>query len=473
MEKEKDKIVKESVEKEQCVCSPVTTGDALKDCTVQSPSENSAEFGVASDFVDCCNNAPEDEANNVESCQSDVESGANKGQKSENFVESTEIGNENADSKPEKCRILGNRSSHGLSKKSKSEKDELQISKDLMAQKSMAKNIGMNTLSKLKESLFSVLPVAVIVLIFALTPVTDFTSKEIVTFVVSAIMLILGIALFNVGADLAMTPMGEHVGAGLTKSKKLPLLLGVGFAMGVLITVAEPDLSVLAQQVKAAMDSTVLIATVGVGVGVFLVIAISKIVFRKDLSSLLMFFYMVLFALTAIIYEQGKGVFLPMAFDSGGVTTGPITVPFIMALGVGVALNTGGRNAKENSFGLIALCSIGPMLAVMALSLVAKGDMSFTLPDYSIEANLGANFAPALGAVALEVLIALGLIVVFFAILQVTVLKLPKQKSFKSASESSIRTSDSWCSSPPSRSDLCLSDSNSARKSHSSRSLCS
>lgn len=428
MEKEKDKIVKESVEKEQCVCSPVTTDDALKDCTVQSPSENSAEFGVASDFVDSCNNAPEDEANNVESCQIDVESGANKGQKSENLVESTEIGNENADSKPEKCRILGNRSSHGLFKKSKSEKDELQISKDLMAQKSMAKNIGMNTLSKLKESLFSVLPVAVIVLIFALTPVTDFTSKEIVTFVVSAIMLILGIALFNVGADLAMTPMGEHVGAGLTKSKKLPLLLGVGFAMGVLITVAEPDLSVLAQQVKAAMDSTVLIATVGVGVGVFLVIAISKIVFRKDLSSLLMFFYMVLFALTAIIYEQGKGVFLPMAFDSGGVTTGPITVPFIMALGVGVALNTGGRNAKENSFGLIALCSIGPMLAVMALSLVAKGDMSFTLPDYSIEANLGANFAPALGAVALEVLIALGLIVVFFAILQVTVLKLPKQK---------------------------------------------
>lgn len=428
MEKEKDKIVKESVEKEQCVCSPVTTDDALKDCTVQSPSENSAEFGVTSDFVDSCNNTLENDANNVESCQSDIEDGANNGQKSENLVESAEIGNENAESKPEKCRILGNRSSQGLFKKQKSEKDELQISKDLMAQKSMAKSIGMNTLSKLKESLFSVLPVAVIVLIFALTPVTDFTSKEIVTFVVSAIMLILGIALFNVGADLAMTPMGEHVGAGLTKSKKLPLLLGVGFAMGVLITVAEPDLSVLAQQVKAVMSSTVLIATVGVGVGVFLVIAISKIVFRKDLSSLLIFFYMVLFALTAIMYEQGKGVFLPMAFDSGGVTTGPITVPFIMALGVGVALNTGGRNAKENSFGLIALCSIGPMLAVMALSLAAKGDMSFTLPDYSIEANLGANFAPALGAVALEVLIALGLIVIFFAILQVTVLKLPKQK---------------------------------------------
>ena len=346
----------------------------------------------------------------------------NLGEKQGEQVES------NGEKQTEKAADYSKKFNGFFHKRSDEKESDAHIQKDLMVQKSMAKSIGMNTLSKLKESLFSVLPVAVIVLIFALTPVTDFTTKEIVAFVVSAIMLILGIALFNVGADLAMTPMGEQVGAGLTKSKKLPLLLGVGFAMGVLITVAEPDLSVLAEQVKAVMNSTVLIVTVGVGVGLFLAIAISKIVFRKDLSSLLLFFYMVLFALTAIMFEKGKGVFLPMAFDSGGVTTGPITVPFIMALGVGVALNSGGRNAKENSFGLIALCSIGPMLAVMALSLASKGDMSFTLPDYSIDANLGANFAPALGAVALEVLIALGLIVVFFAILQVTVLKLPKQK---------------------------------------------
>ncbi len=342
--------------------------------------------------------------------------------------EQVENGEKQTEKQGEKTVDSSKKLSGFFLKRSDEKESDVHIQKDLMAQKSMAKSIGMNTLSKLKESLFSVLPVAVIVLIFALTPITDFTTKEIVAFVVSAIMLILGIALFNVGADIAMTPMGEQVGAGLTKSKKLPLLLGVGFAMGVLITVAEPDLSVLAEQVKAVMNSTVLVVTVGVGVGLFLVIAISKIVFRKDLSSLLLFFYMVLFALTAIMFEKGKGVLLPMAFDSGGVTTGPITVPFIMALGVGVALNSGGRNAKENSFGLIALCSIGPMLAVMALSLASKGDMSFTLPDYSIDANLGANFAPALGAVALEVLIALGLIVVFFAILQVTVLKLPKQK---------------------------------------------
>ena len=126
--------------------------------------------------------------------------------------------------------------------------------------------------------------------------------------------------------------------------------------MGVLITVAEPDLSVLASQVSEVIDGTVLIITVGAGVGLFLVIAILKIVFRKDLSLLLMFFYMLLFALCAILIECGKGGFLALAFDSGGVTTGPITVPFIMALGVGIATTIGGKNSNENSFGLIALC---------------------------------------------------------------------------------------------------------------------
>lgn len=327
-----------------------------------------------------------------------------------------------------KSRVRANDESADNSREQRRREAREHIAKDLIQQKSLAKNIGLGTLGKLKEAVISVLPVMVIVLIFALTPITDFSTKEIVTFVVSAICLIIGIALFNMGADMAMTPMGEYVGAGLTKSKKLPLLLGVGFIMGLLITVAEPDLSVLAEQVSAVMNQTVLIVTVGVGVGIFLVISIAKIVFRKNLSSLLLFFYMVLFAVCAIMMENGKSIFVPLAFDSGGVTTGPITVPFIMALGVGVALNTGGKNAKENSFGLIALCSIGPMLAVMILSLASSGDLSYTLPDYSIEANLGANFAPALGSIALEVLIALGLIVLFFVILQCTILKLPKQK---------------------------------------------
>lgn len=445
MEKEKDEMTlnpQKKIEKEGNTLSDVQSAAIADEKQGELETDTEQSVAFASDKENLVEKRAEIEKTECAPCEENVsvkleiherkETEKQAENTSDNFdekqSEQVENGEKQTEKQGEKTVDSSKKLSGFLHKRSDEKESDVHIQKDLMAQKSMAKSIGMNTLSKLKESLFSVLPVAVIVLIFALTPITDFTTKEIVTFVVSAIMLILGIALFNVGADLAMTPMGEQVGAGLTKSKKLPLLLGVGFAMGVLITVAEPDLSVLAEQVKAVMNSTVLVVTVGVGVGLFLVIAISKIVFRKDLSSLLLFFYMVLFALTAIMFEKGKGVFLPMAFDSGGVTTGPITVPFIMALGVGVALNSGGRNAKENSFGLIALCSIGPMLAVMALSLASKGDMSFTLPDYSIDANLGANFAPALGAVALEVLIALGLIVVFFAILQVTVLKLPKQK---------------------------------------------
>lgn len=282
-------------------------------------------------------------------------------------------------------------------------------------------------LLKLREAFISVLPVTVIVLVLSATPLISLTGTEIATFAVSAVFLILGIGLFNLGADLAMTPMGEHIGSGLTKSKKITVLLAVCFLMGVLITIAEPDLSVLAEQVSAVMNSTLLIAVVGVGVGLFLLIAVLKIISRKNLSFMLMFFYMTLFALCAVLIENGKSDFLAMSFDSGGVTTGPITVPFIMALGVGIATTIGGRNSNENSFGLVALCSIGPILAVLALSLTSSGSLTYELADYSVTAGLN-DFGGVLLTTFKDVIIALALIVVFFVILQFTVLKLPREK---------------------------------------------
>ena len=241
---------------------------------------------------------------------------------------------------------------------------------------------------KLRESLISVVPVSLLVFLLSVTPWVDISRHELLVFAGAAILLVAGISLFNLGADMAMTPMGQHIGEGLTKSKKLGVLLGVCFVMGVLITVAEPDLSVLAGQVSAVMNGTVLIAAVGLGVGLFLLVAVIKILFHSDLTSILLFFYMVLFCLAAILIESGKGSFLPLSFDSGGVTTGPITVPFIMALGVGIALTVGGRNAGENSFGLIALCSVGPIAAVLLLSLTASGNLSFAIPDYSMDTVL-------------------------------------------------------------------------------------
>ena len=285
--------------------------------------------------------------------------------------------------------------------------------------------------AKLKESLISVLPVTAIVLI--LLPIFGFSVQEIVVFAISAVFLVLGIGLFNLGADLAMTPMGEHIGAGLTKSKKLTVLLVVCFIMGVLITIAEPDLSVLAEQVSTVMNSTLLIVMVGVGVGLFLLLAVCKIVFKKNLSMLLMFAYLALFMVCAVLLElkgEDGSMFFPLAFDSGGVTTGPITVPFLMALGLGISTTVGGKNSNENSFGLIALCSIGPIIAVMVLSMFSNGDMN---PDKiietykTVEESIGHLGYTVLNTVK-NIALALGLIVVFFFILQFTVLKLPRQK---------------------------------------------
>jgi Na+-driven multidrug efflux pump len=192
---------------------------------------------------------------------------------------------------------------------------------------------------KIKEALVSVLPVTLIVIILNFTPLIDLSTYEIIVFSVSALLLILGIGLFNLGADLSMQPMGEQVGAALMKSKKIPIIILVCFLMGLFITIAEPDLSVLGSQVSAVINPTLLIWSVGIGVGLFLVLAILKIVFKKDLSMMLMFFYMMMFAFSCLVILSGNEEFLALSFDSGGVTTGPITVPFIMALGVGVAIN--------------------------------------------------------------------------------------------------------------------------------------
>jgi hypothetical protein len=279
--------------------------------------------------------------------------------------------------------------------------------------------------SKILEALISALPITAIVYIMSLLPWFDFTPVELVTFTVGAVFLIFGIGLFNLGADLAMTPMGAHVGSGLSRQKKLGLLLGVCFVLGMLITIAEPDLQVLANQVSAVMNGTVLIYAVGLGVGLFLVIAILKIVFRKSLSNILMLFYMLLFALALMLAVNDNLNLLPMSFDSGGVTTGPITVPFIMALGVGISGVLGDRHSKENSFGLVSLCSVGPILAVLVLGIFSRNDLVYEVPDYAVSSDiLGAFLHTALHTMK-EVAIALGLIVAFFLGCQLLFLKLP------------------------------------------------
>ena len=286
---------------------------------------------------------------------------------------------------------------------------------------------------KIKEALVSCLPVTAVVYIFALLPGFDFSQTEIVTFSVGAVLLILGIGLFSLGADMAMTPMGTHVGAGLSRQRKLVLLLAVCFVLGMLITVAEPDLQVLANQVKDVINGTLLIWTVGFGVGAFLLVSVLKIVFRKQLSQILMLFYMFLFAISLLLVVGEKGDLLPMAFDSGGVTTGPITVPFIMALGVGIANVLGDRSSKESSFGLVAMCSVGPILAVLVLGLFSRGALTYQVPSYVMDPDILGAFAHAALETCEKVAVALGMIVVFFLVCQVLFLKLPLRRLKKIA----------------------------------------
>lgn len=282
--------------------------------------------------------------------------------------------------------------------------------------------------AKLKEALLAVLPVSLLVLALSLTPWTDIAPRELSVFAGATILLILGIALFNLGADMAMTPMGQYIGEGLTKSKRLGVLLGVCLVMGILITVAEPDLAVLAVQVESVIPGGILIATVGAGVGLLLLLGVVKIVFHVDLTGLLLYGYLALFCLAALLIETGHGSLMALSFDSGGVTTGPITVPFIMALGVGIALTVGGRNASENSFGLIALCSVGPIIAVLALSLSSTGSLDYSIPDYSMDTILSEGPLTLFLWTMWSVGKSLFLVVLVFFILQAAILRLPFSK---------------------------------------------
>ena len=287
--------------------------------------------------------------------------------------------------------------------------------------------------SKIWEALISALPVTAIVYLLSLTPLFHFSATELITFTAGAVLLVLGIGFFNLGADLAMTPMGTHVGAGLSKQRRLGLLLSVCFVLGMLITIAEPDLQVLAKQIGTVINGTLLVYTVGLGVGLFLVTAVLRIVFRKQLSNILMLFYMMLFALALLLAVNEKLNLLPLAFDSGGVTTGPITVPFIMALGVGISGVLGDRKSRENSFGLVALCSIGPVIAVLLLGIFSRDALQYDVPDYGMESDILGSFLTTAAHTAGEVALALGLIVVFFLICQVAFLKLPRKRLMKIA----------------------------------------
>ena len=275
---------------------------------------------------------------------------------------------------------------------------------------------------KLLEALKAVLPIVgiVTVLCFSVAPISP---SILLCFLLGAAMIVVGVMSFTLGAEASMTPMGERVGAAVTRSRSLPVIIAMGFLLGFLITISEPDLQVLAGQVPAVPNMT-LILSVAAGVGVFLVLALLRMLLGVPLAPMLVGSYLVVFALAFFVPKD----FLAVAFDSGGVTTGPMTVPFIMALGVGISAIRSDRRAADDSFGLVALCSVGPILAVLVLGMIFRPeDGAYTppvLPEISDSVELWALFRSGLPTYIKEIAVSLLPIVALFGLFQLLVLKL-------------------------------------------------
>ena len=229
----------------------------------------------------------------------------------------------------------------------------------------------MNLLHKLKETCTAVLPICAIVLLLG-TTVVPLGAGVLVPFCVGSFFLIIGLSIFLTGADLGIVPAGAFMGAKLTRTRMMPLILGTGLLIGFLITIAEPDLLVLGDQVENVTGGIATIPTipgramviaVALGVGLFVALGLARTLLQIPYRFVLIVGY----ALTFALASQVDNVFVAIAFDSGGATTGPMTVPFIIALGVGIAAVRGDKNAVEDSFGYTGIASIGPILAVTIL----------------------------------------------------------------------------------------------------------
>ena len=286
-----------------------------------------------------------------------------------------------------------------------------------------------NLLEKLKESLGAVLPIIgiVLVLCFSIAPIPN---SVLMTFVVGAVLLIIGMMFFTLGAEMAMTPMGERIGTKLTNTRKISVVIVLCFILGFIITISEPDLQVLAEQVPSIPNYTLIIA-VATGVGIFLVAAVLRMLFGIPLAHMLLILYPIIFILASIVPQD----FLTVAFDSGGVTTGPMTVPFIMALGIGFSAVRSDKHAENDSFGLVALCSVGPILAVLLLGLLYHpGESGYeqtmiVKTDNSVE--MWQLFQEGLPYYMKEMLLSLLPIIIFFFIFQIVSLHLHKKTLVK------------------------------------------
>lgn len=266
-----------------------------------------------------------------------------------------------------------------------------------------------NLKNSFKETVLAIIPICIIVMIVTLLFGID--KMTILSFLISSGLLIIGISLFTFGADLSMMMIGERLGNYLIKSKKIWLIVGISFLIGIMITVAEPDLRVLADQISS-IPTNLLIICVAIGVGIMLALASSKIIFGLNLRTILIICYGITFAL--LFFAPGN--FVPVSFDSSGVTTGPISVPFILALGIGLTSFRTDSNSQSDTFGLIGLCAVGPKIAVLLLSLFFAGESNFDSSIYTSDLPLMMQYTEKLLECIKNVFISLSPIIALFLV---------------------------------------------------------
>lgn len=282
---------------------------------------------------------------------------------------------------------------------------------------------------RFKESIVSVLPIMAIVgVLFGIQYIylnNETLSKEVFSlsqlliFILCGVILSIGIAIFSLGADLSMTPIGKYVGEDLTKRKSLVLMGIVGLLLGTLITIAEPDLTVLSEYVPSDVVSPwVIKISVAIGVGIFLVIGIFRIIFSKSIKLWTATAFLIIFGI-ACLYGDGDNAFLELSFDCAGVTTGQITVPFLVSFGIGLAGVKGSSSSSDDSFGLSGLCSIGPVIVVLLLGLIIK-------PEGLKASNDTVTLAEAIISSLKDVALAIAPVMIFFILYDLLFLKLKK-----------------------------------------------
>ncbi len=279
---------------------------------------------------------------------------------------------------------------------------------------------------KLKESFFAVFPMAIIIILLSVifVPVDALLMWK---FVFSSVLLIVGMTFFTLGADQSMLPIGAAVGDGVSKTKKLSVMIILAFIIGFIITFAEPDLAVLASQVTN-INKWLFMIVVSVGVGVFLILATLKILFQIKLSTLLAISYGAIFVLAIFVPNN----FISLAFDSGSISTGTISVPFLISFGLGLSSLHASKNAMDDTFGFIALCSIGPIVSVMLMGAILPPMELAGSAEYVLEtSNLFVNFSNIMISNLFDVFIVLAPILIIFFLFQMFVTKLPPKKIVK------------------------------------------